>query len=337
MENDRSRLPVLDGWRACSILLVLAGHLLPIGPAFLKLNEAAATAGMALFFILSGFLITRALAEGMDLRTFLTRRLFRIVPLAWTTMFGLLIADGADPHEWLANLLFFANLPPASLVHGGNHLWSLCVEMQFYAGIALLVAVTGQIGLYALPVICLATTLYRVHIGAYIDIITWLRIDEILSGCILALTYSGWLVNGFQRFLGKLNIFYLLPILLLSSHPSLGPLNYVRPYVAMLTIGCTLYRCPRSVAKILESASMAYIANISYALYVIHGVLASTWLGSGDTLIRYLKRPLLIAITFGLAHLSTFQFERRCIALGKRLAGRHRVGRQLPAGETPSA
>lgn len=33
-------LPLLDGWRALSITLVLAGHLLPIGPSGRQLNEA---------------------------------------------------------------------------------------------------------------------------------------------------------------------------------------------------------------------------------------------------------------------------------------------------------
>jgi peptidoglycan/LPS O-acetylase OafA/YrhL len=67
---------------------------------------------------------------------------------------------------------------------------------------------------------------------------------------------------------------------------------------------------------------LGYIATVSYALYVIHHLLMFTWLGSGDKLVKYLKRPLLIAATFGLAHLSTFRFERRCMAWGKRLSAR---------------
>jgi peptidoglycan/LPS O-acetylase OafA/YrhL len=332
------RLPVLDGWRACSILLVLAGHLLPIGPRAFQLNEAAASAGMALFFILSGFLITRCLVEGMDLQTFLIRRLFRIVPLAWITMFILLIAAHASPYEWLANLLFFANLPPAALIHGGNHLWSLCVEMQFYVGVAMLVWVAGQIALYALPILSLIVTSYRIYMGTHIDIITWLRIDEILAGCTLALIASGWLAVWLQQFMAKINTYFLLVILLLSCDPYLGPLTYARPYIAMLTIGSTLYRRQRYLRGFLESGLLAYIATISYALYIIHGVVSSTWLGSGDSFIRYIKRPLLIAITFGLAHLSTFYFERRCITLGKWLGRRNRQEeRRLQASETRPA
>jgi len=65
---------------------------------------------------------------------------------------------------------------------------------------------------------------------------------------------------------------------------------------------------------------MMYVATTSYALYIIHGVLMSTWLGSGGTLVKYAKRPLLFALTFGLAHLSTFRFEQPLVARAKRLA-----------------
>ena len=49
-----------------------------------------------------------------------------------------------------------------------------------------------------------------------------------------------------------------------------------------------------------------------------------TWLGSGDRLVKYAKRPLLFALTFALAHVSTFHYEARWIALGKRLTARRR-------------
>jgi len=57
----------------------------------------------------------------------------------------------------------------------------------------------------------------------------------------------------------------------------------------------------------------AYLAKISYALYIIHHFTMFGWLSSGDVWTKYAKRPLAFAITFGLAHLSTFHFERRFI------------------------
>ena len=59
--NSAGRLPALDGLRAISILLVLAAHMLPLGPKILGLNFTAGAMGMSLFFALSGFLIASAL------------------------------------------------------------------------------------------------------------------------------------------------------------------------------------------------------------------------------------------------------------------------------------
>ena len=56
-----NRFQSLDGWRGLSILFVLAGHLLPLGPKSWQMNSSVAAAGMAVFFILSGFLITNIL------------------------------------------------------------------------------------------------------------------------------------------------------------------------------------------------------------------------------------------------------------------------------------
>jgi hypothetical protein len=43
--------------------------------------------------------------------------------------------------------------------------------------------------------------------------------------------------------------------------------------------------------------------------------------------VRYLKRPLLFAATFLLAHASTFYYEQRWIDFGKRLSARVRPPR----------
>ena len=286
------------------------------------MNGAVAASGMVLFFILSGFLITMFLSEKQDLRSFIIRRIMRIVPIAWIGMLFALGLSGADGQTYLANFLFYANLPPARLVPAGAHLWSLCVEMQFYMGIALLVALTGKRGLYLLPIVCVAVTLNRVWAGAYIDIVTWRRVDEILAGATLALAYRGWFGAWPARILSRVNVYMMLPLIIASAHPAFGPLNYLRPYIAMLTIGASLYNPPAILKSLFESRPAFYIASVSYAVYVIHAILTHTWLGTGDTLVKYLKRPLLLAATFGLAHLSTFYLELPLNRYAKKLTRR---------------
>jgi len=80
--------PALDGWRGISILCVLAAHILPIGPKFMQLNSTFGPLGMALFFTLSGFLITNLLLRNPSVIDFLIRRFFRIIPLAWLYIWG---------------------------------------------------------------------------------------------------------------------------------------------------------------------------------------------------------------------------------------------------------
>lgn len=317
---------MLDFWRALSILLVLGAHLLPLGPARWEMNAAAGASGMAMFFTLSGFLITRFLIEDGNLRRFLIRRILRIVPLAWLGMTAALLVAGGTSAQYLGSMLFYANLPPFFLLPAGGHFWSLCLEVQFYFGVALLVALGGQRALLLLPLICLAITGLRIGNGQYINITTWFRIDEILAGATLALIYEGWLGDRARRLIRWRGAILLFPLLLASGAPWSGPLAYLRPYVAALMIGASLHHVPSWLATLSRSRPIVYVAQTSYALYVVHGILGSTWLGTGDTkLVKYAKRPLFLAVTFALAHLSTFHYERYWISLARRLTRREKA------------
>jgi peptidoglycan/LPS O-acetylase OafA/YrhL len=313
------RLPELDGWRATSILLVLAGHLLPLGPHALGINSQAGLMGMSLFFAISGFLIVRFLAEGMPVSAFAARRLSRILPLSWTAMAAVFAISSANAGKLVANLLFYANLPPTRLMYGGEHLWSLCVEVQFYVAAAALALLPRRRGLYLVPLLALLVTVLRVQAGEPVSIVTWHRVDEILAGGTIALVHCGWYGARARALLRRTPVAIAVAAWLLCSHPQSGPLLYIRPYAAALVIGASLCGVAGLPGRVLTSRTMAYIAEISYALYVIHGVLTVTWLGSGGTLEKYAKRPLLFAATFALAHLSTRYFERPFVRLARKV------------------
>ncbi len=320
--SNRERLPALDGLRALSILLVLAAHLLPLGPKRLELNATAGLMGMALFFALSGFLIVRFLAGGMPVSTFAVRRLARIIPLAWTGMVLLWTWHGSNT-ELLSNLLFVSNLPPAHLMRGGEHLWSLCVEVQFYAVVAGLCILASRRGLFLIPFLCLGVTALRIAADQPVSIVTWHRVDEILAGGVVALAYCGSLGSSWKTVLGRIPVPAAMCVLAICSHPQAGYLLYLRPYAGALVLGSTIYNLDRISERVLVNRAASYIAEVSYALYVVHGILSATWLGSGNTLYKYLKRPLLIAITFAVAHLSTFYLEKPITKAAKRFgAGR---------------
>lgn len=323
---EKERFNVLDGWRGISILLVLAAHLLPLGPHAWHLNVASGILGMAFFFVLSGFLVTHFLLSRYGVVDFLIRRFFRILPLAWLYMTLMFLISPVTLDVWLAHFLFYSNYPPDRFLATTPHLWSLCVEIHFYLGIALLVALFNKRGLLLIPVLCIAFTLLRVSNGMHYSIITHFRVDEILAGVMLALIYNDKLSAGFRVFLSLASFPLVLLLLLISCHPDSGFMSYLRPYLAATLVGITLFDRQTVVAAVLQHKVLYYIATISFALYVIHPFLMESWLGSGDDLEKYLKRPLLLLVLFLSAHLSTFYYEQRWIALGKRLSSKLRVG-----------
>lgn len=330
-ETNHRRLKMLDGWRAISIALVLAGHMLPLGPKSWGMNAPIAANGMAIFFTLSGFLIVSILQRDADIGSFLIRRLARIVPLAWGALLISFLVKGVAAPAWLPNFLFYANWPPFWLDEWSTHYWSLDVEMQFYMAIALIVLILGRRGLALVPLIALGVTGLRIATGTEISIVTWLRVDEILAGGVLALVIHGAPGGLAVRALARLPFWPVALLFLLSSRPEFGWLNYARPYLASTMVGITVLRPIAGLSPLLESRPAAYLAQISYAVYIIHHFTLFGWLGAGEGIAKYAKRPLCFAITFGLAHLSTFYVEKHFIDWSHRVAKARRARRTAPA------
>ncbi len=129
----------MDGLRFISVFGVLFQHFIheKVSHYFLSGN-----AGVDLFFIISGFLITENLlflksthTIGKGLKVFYMRRVLRIFPLYYL-YWGILIlffysrVSGAISWGLLYGINFYSILHPVNKLYG--HLWSLAVEEQFY-------------------------------------------------------------------------------------------------------------------------------------------------------------------------------------------------------------
>jgi peptidoglycan/LPS O-acetylase OafA/YrhL len=133
----------LDGIRFIAIALVLVDHL------FVAVNTIPFGAlGVTIFFVLSGFLISRILLKSKEkaygtpdgfkkyLRKFLIRRTIRIFPVYYLVIILLFIFNVPPVREklgWLA--LYGTNIYMAThktWMGSVDHLWSLAVEEQVY-------------------------------------------------------------------------------------------------------------------------------------------------------------------------------------------------------------
>ncbi len=311
----------------------MSGHLFPLGPKEFRLNETFAALGMAIFFTLSGFLITTTLLHRPSVGEFMIRRLCRIVPLAWVyTVVALTVAQ-APASFYLAQLLFYSNLPPFPLTEYTGHLWSLCVEMQFYFAIAAVFLFFGRRGLWSIPVVCLLVTMHRIQQHEFVSIVTSVRVDEILAGGTLALVCNTPHLPWVRKFLTWVSPLALLPFAIASSNTLSEGLAYLRPYLVTGMVGASLFYANKpAVTRHLEAKWLAYLAAISYALYIFHPIVEWGWLGSGPKIVRYVKRVPELAAVFALAHLSTFYFEDFWIRLGKQWSQRVRTVGDLRIG-----
>jgi len=295
--------------------------------------------GMALFFNLSGLLITTFLQRRPDVPAFLVRRLLRILPLAWLVFAVLLTLQRAGAEAWFSHFFFLLNYQADRFVTPYNsHLWSLSVEMHFYLGVALLVALFGRRGLWSLPFIAILVTTVRAVNGVEIAIATHYRVDEILAGASVALLLPPATNDepGSFRYAPPWLCFMLFCV---TCNPVMGPAQFLRPYSGALLLASTLGNPSRWESRLLGVRQLRYLAQISYALYVVHGPLRAGWFAEGDVVLKYLvKRPLTLVLSFALAHLSTFYWESRWISLARRLTtsrGKTRDG-EVPERAPPT-
>jgi len=162
--------PALDGLRATAALLVMVFHVSGSVAYFVEplkrlpgdtrgiWTAAGVLArfgnwGVAIFFVLSGFLLYRPFADAWlagrptgSLRSYFSRRLLRIVPAYWValTVYLFVIRHGAAPlggrgSYWLF-YLFAQNYKTGYVDRGGGLAvaWTLCIEMSFYIVLPLL-------------------------------------------------------------------------------------------------------------------------------------------------------------------------------------------------------
>lgn len=224
MTQRPDRYPALDGVRGIAVLAVMTFHFFLFGKmASMGVVDrvaagtaAAGWAGVDLFFVLSGFLITGILFDARGkpnfLRNFYARRVLRIFPLYYGVLvvffvvlphlFSSSSVIRANTHGQLWFWSYLSNVHVA--LHGWSatseyvdHFWSLSIEEQFYLLWPFVVAaLSRRVLLRTCGVVAAVSLLLRIWLRAH-DLpnaafaLTATRMDALAIGAFVALAVRG--------------------------------------------------------------------------------------------------------------------------------------------------
>jgi len=296
-----ARIPCLDGLRAVAILLVLFSHVRQtnqfpeVGWLLAPQMRIIGTAGVCLFFIISGYLITTLLLQEKErygacsLPKFYMRRMLRIFPAFYLFICVIVILR----HIGFVNftnggLIFSAAYLRNFYVNTTDfilrHTWTLAVEEQFYLLWPLCIARFSNRRCLLLATI-IALMWPMVHVVKHglggsmngTDALNTASGDTILYGCALAIVARQHNLLSALRGLSSGSIPLLLSTLILAliygeGHRCHGTVALILPIVRNLSILCILWWCINNskslVGRALSTAPAIYIGGISYSLYI---------------------------------------------------------------------
>lgn len=260
--------------RGIAALMVVFHHSLGVGPG-LPLHQHGlefGASGVALFFVLSGFVIFFSQGTKSDIRTYTFHRIARVVPLYWFYLTGfaaLCFASGSygelHPKQSLLSFLFvphYSTLHPDKiwpiLVPG----WSLNYEMFFYALFGLSMLARSHRAL-----IISTTILALVALGVALPMRN--AIWTTYTNPYLLLFLAGILLAVWTKARGlPLSLAALLPIglvgLVLSDLCDFPPvIEWGIPSVAMV-IGAL------ALEGRMQLPFLKHLGDMSYSLYLSH-------------------------------------------------------------------
>lgn len=287
--------PQLDGLRAIAAAIVLVHH---YWPALGRLDPTHGRIGVDIFFVLSGFLITRSLMRDEDrrpgqtgaiLKRFHERRVRRIIPLYYLTLFlaWKVLPSEHAPYVWwhfafLSNVYFVVQ---GRFVGAGGHLWALAIEEQFYLVWPLIVLAVPRrrISSAALVMIGLGL-LFRMACLLFgwssltVDLMTPTAFESLGCGALLA----SWVpedpapqTNQAIRFAGVIGavLWGIRSIALGTRFEALSTLfltELSRSCLVLWIIAQMVHGLPGFLGKFLELAPMRMLGAWSYCIYLSH-------------------------------------------------------------------
>ncbi|MGF7173481.1 acyltransferase family protein [Azospirillum doebereinerae] len=316
------RIAPLDALRGLAIGMVVVSHV--AGPHLPGIgidlgNNGLGTAGVLLFFLLSGYLIQGNL-ERQPLPVFLSRRLFKILPAYWLNVLAILALDalgvGGERFaviSYVASALMVTDLLGIDAVSGVY--WTLLIEVKFYLFIALYHRVFGERGMgwVVLGLIALNGLSWglRGHGSALIVFFPAFYVGVAVHRA----ERAGWTGRALAPVLGV--VAALAASLTLFADPHFAGAGL------LLILDTTLFVGALRLG--LSSRVLEFLGRTSYSNYLFHPLIVLALhaaFGRGETLLADLPRmAAALALSVGVGAVLHRAVEEPMVRWGKSLEG----------------
>jgi peptidoglycan/LPS O-acetylase OafA/YrhL len=334
------KVPQLDAVRGLAVLLVLLHNTDRYPSLHLQWISGNGWMGVDLFFVLSGFLITRILLDTKQsegyFRNFYARRCLRIWPLYYSVLlFMFVIVPTLRPSEahvvfdtrsspWWAYPLFLQNflVPIPSMATGPLGVtWSLAVEEQFYLFWPLVVRFCNEAQLrkIAIAVICLSPALRCYLLLHHVDIYSnpFCRWDGLMAGALLALVLRSVSVLP-SKFTNRAWITFLISAPLALMIETFGARWIVFSLTAIASVSfvyLALFSTQRWLQALLTNRFLVYTGTISYGIYLLQKIPLDAVKTFHWENHQFLAMPVTTAATYAMAALSWNLLEKPFLKL----------------------
>ena len=348
------RFPALDGLRAIAAVLVVFFHY--GGPDWLQ-----GWAGVQMFFVLSGFLITTLMLREehrtgeISLSEFYLRRAFRILPVYFvillvtvvaSALYGTFVSNGIGPS--LKYFLTFTNEFAGASPYGQS--WSLGIEQKFYLVWPLVAIALGTVALRrraGAAALGMLLALVVVNFTASHSNPGWpLHYFSILTGVLLAIALHSPRGFALLRPLTSRLAQVIVSIGFVGVHLSVKPIAgfldglngipghvLVIPLYALATaVLLTAMVAPGPATTFLSTKPMQFVGERSYSLYLVQTIAATILWFFWPALSGLGQSVAVTALGLALASVLYATVEIPMINLGRRVITRQRAKAEVKTG-----
>jgi peptidoglycan/LPS O-acetylase OafA/YrhL len=358
----QSRVRIIDGLRGVAALMVVAGHVCGFSQApsaalafFRNHVSSWGFLGVPIFFVISGFVIANSLRDAKITPLFCAqyalRRSIRLDPPCWFAIvascaFGYWAGwptdggVGAAPTVklvlahlfYLQGLLYCPNLSPV--------LWTLCLELQFYATYLLLLGLAQRLKIsvfwpvFALGFLSLCFSVSGGYSKQYLPLIIDAHRSLLPMFSMFAIGIVLWLHHA-----------RLIPLLLCALWIGFVCLRmklWFQYYMfGALIAGFIIFVGLRRKLVVIENPLVLFLGRISYSLYLIHYPVAQTLIALANKFTgRHVENGLPFCLfAIGLSILAAWGMnvliEQPALRLSKRVAPRREREKESPVPVAP--